>query len=122
MHRLALAARQVVFYVLWNRLAWGGFVENNGVISSNSSQLSGHLDVHLGEAKLSVSIQNLDELSGVPWRLRLMHDDLLAAEYRAQHCAWVQCIVENTCGELTSLSCVINTMRSSMDRNTSKNT
>ena len=40
MHRLALAARQVVFYVLWNRLAWDGFVENNGGISSNFAHSS----------------------------------------------------------------------------------
>ena len=32
-------------------------------------QLSGHLDVHLGEAKPSVSLQNVDELFGAPWRL-----------------------------------------------------
>ena len=55
-------------------------------------QPSGHLDVHLGEAKLSVSLQNFDELSSVPWRLQPMHNDLLAAGYRAQHCAWVQCV------------------------------
>ena len=40
MHRLALAARQVVFYVLWNCLAWDGFVENNGGISSNFAHSS----------------------------------------------------------------------------------
>ena len=40
MHRFALAARQVVFYVLWNCLAWDGFVENNGGISSNFAHSS----------------------------------------------------------------------------------
>ena len=87
MHGLVVAAGQVFFNVLWHCLSWDGLVvKQRWHFFELPSQLSGHLNFHLGGAKPFVLQQKSEKLFDVPWLLCL----LLAARHVAQHCAWVQ--------------------------------
>ena len=93
MRGLAPAAGHVVCHVLQHHLAWDGFVVKQWQhFFEFWSQLSGHLDFHLGEAKLFVLLQKSEKLFDIPWLLQPTHNNLLAARHVAQHCAWVQCV------------------------------
>ena len=70
--------------------AWFFFLKQRRCFFKLLPHLSGHLAVYLGKAKPFALLQKSAKRFDVSWRLRPMHNYLLATGHAAQHCAWVQ--------------------------------